>query len=171
MQLCVGAYEALTAEGVPAKDQTTTYEVDVRYHGQGLVMTIDADAKTFAKGGLAALGKHFDAMHEQMFTFALDHDQELVNLRAIVQGKPTSVRAEKVAKGRSDASAAVVETTTIYAGGKKMKAKIYNRAKLKAGNKIAGPAVVMEMDSTTLILPGHYGEVDAVGTILIWPGR
>ena len=165
------AAKALTAEGVPVKDQTTTYEVDVRYHGQGLVMNLETDPKAFAKSGLKGIGKRFDDLHEQMFTFALEHDQELVNLRAVVQGKPTSVRAEKVAKGRSDASAAVVETTTIYANKKKMKAKIYDRAKLKAGNKIAGPAIVMEMDSTTLILPGHYGEVDSIGTILIWPGR
>ncbi len=46
---------------------------------------------------------------------------------------------------------------------------IYDRSKLKPGNKIAGPAIVTEMDSTSLILPGHVGYVDTVGNILIWP--
>ena len=49
------------------------------------------------------------------------------------------------------------------------KAPVYARAKLLAGNMIAGPAIVTEMDSTTLILPDHVGEVHASGNILIRP--
>ncbi len=45
----------------------------------------------------------------------------------------------------------------------------YDRAKLKAGNKVPGPAIVMEMDSTTVILPKHTGTVDPSGCILIYP--
>ena len=50
-----------------------------------------------------------------------------------------------------------------------MEAKIYDRSKLAAGNLILGPAIVTEMDSTTLILPGHHAKVDKFGTLLIWP--
>jgi hypothetical protein len=46
---------------------------------------------------------------------------------------------------------------------------VYDRALLKAGNRISGPAIVMEMDSTTVILPKHHGKVDAYGNILIYP--
>ena len=46
---------------------------------------------------------------------------------------------------------------------------MYDRALLKSGNRIAGPAIVMEMDSTTVILPKHHGKVDAYGNILIYP--
>ncbi len=53
--------------------------------------------------------------------------------------------------------------------GKDVTAVVYDRAKLKAGNRIAGPAIVMEMDSTTVILPGHHGVVDRYGNILIYP--
>jgi N-methylhydantoinase A len=79
------------------------------------------------------------------------------------------VQAESLAKGSADASAASLGKTTIYADGKDWQAGIYDRAKLQSGNKLAGPAVVMQMDTTTLILPGHSGEVDAVGNILIRP--
>ena len=48
-------------------------------------------------------------------------------------------------------------------------APVYARAKLLAGNMIAGPAIVTEMDSTTLILPDHVGEVHVSGNILIRP--
>ena len=53
--------------------------------------------------------------------------------------------------------------------GKDVTAVVYDRAKLKAGNKVPGPAIVMEMDSTTVILPKHTGTVDASGCILIYP--
>ena len=94
---------------------------------------------------------------------------EIVNLRSVVQGPEPVVNAEILAKGTADASAASLGKTTIYADGADWQAGIYDRSKLKSGNKIAGPAVVMQMDTTTLILPGHSGEVDAVGNILIRP--
>jgi hypothetical protein len=53
--------------------------------------------------------------------------------------------------------------------GRDCVATVYDRAKLKAGNRIAGPAIVMEMDSTSVILPKHHGKVDAHGNILIYP--
>ena len=53
--------------------------------------------------------------------------------------------------------------------GKNQQATIYERTKLKYGNVINGPAVIMEMDSTTLILSKHKGKVDKFGNILITP--
>ncbi len=163
------AAKTLDKEGVARKDQSVSYQVDVRYHGQGLQLTVDVDLKQLRKQGLAAIGTPFDEMHRQLFTFALELDKELVNLRAVVQGKPTKVKAPELKRGGPSAKAAVIADHKIYAGGKMRKAQIYDRSKLKAGNKIEGPAVVMEMDSTTVILQGHTGSVDKFGNILINP--
>jgi N-methylhydantoinase A len=57
----------------------------------------------------------------------------------------------------------------VYVDGAWVEAGLYDREELAAGNVVHGPAIVTEMDSTTLILPGHAGTVDAVGTILIRP--
>ena len=57
----------------------------------------------------------------------------------------------------------------IYVDGSMQEAMLYDRSKLKAGNVITGPAIVLEMDSTTLVLPGHEGQVDEYGNILITP--
>jgi N-methylhydantoinase A len=46
---------------------------------------------------------------------------------------------------------------------------VYDRAKLRAGNRIKGPAIIVEMDSTTMILPRHHGRVDKLGNVLIYP--
>ena len=163
------AARTLSAEGIAPSDQSIGIQIDLRYHGQGMVLTIDSTIDEFRKGGLTAIGDTFDAMHEQLFTFALEHQHELVNLRAIAQGREARVSAEQVGSGASDASAAMVEHTEIYVAGSSRSAAIYDRSKLKAGNRIAGPAIVVQMDTTTLILPDHVGEVDAHGSILIRP--
>ena len=163
------AARTLIAEGIPARAQTIGIQVDMRYHGQGMVLTLDSSLDDFKRGGLAAIAKTFDSMHEQLFTFALEHEHELVNLRAIAQGQETLVRTEPVGPGSSDPSAAVIDHTEVYVGGSHRRAAIYDRTKLKAGNRIAGPAIVAQMDATTLILPDHVGEVDSHGSIIIRP--
>ncbi len=159
----------LEGEGVPRSEQETLYQVDIRYQGQGMKLTIDSTPEGFARDGVAGIAKRFDAEHEQLFTFALDAPHELVGLRAVVQGAEKPFIGRDYGSGAKDSSAAVVQDTRIYADADWHKAKIYDRSRLKSGNRIAGPAIVTEMDATSLILPGHTGIVDKVGTILIWP--
>ncbi len=164
------AAESLTKEGIPAKEQTTVYEVDLRYTGQGFSVPVQCKVDGFEKNGLADAGKNFDAYHTRQFTFALDAEHEIVNLRAVVVGEYPNVKAIRVKKGTSNPSAAVIDKKhTIWSGGKRLPAKIYDRSKLREGNVIAGPAVVTEFDSTTVILPDCQGVVDHVGSILITP--
>jgi N-methylhydantoinase A len=168
-ELAAAASKELEKEKVPASDMRTTYQVDVRYHGQGLRLTVSVDMKDLAKRGLKAISDAFDAEHSRLFTFALPLEHEMVTLRAAVQGKGTSVRRPVIAAGGRSAKDAIVGEQRAYMDGKSVKAKVYERAKLKAGNKIDGPAIVLEMDSTTVILPRHSGSVDRFGNILIVP--
>ena len=165
------ASQALDQEGIPGADQTLSYQADIRYHGQGLLLTVDFELDELRTQGLDAIGEQFDRMHEQLFTFALPEDKELVNLRAVAEGKPTMVRALKVAAGDASPAAAEMVSHEIYVDGGMQEAMLYDRSKLKAGNVVTGPAIVLEMDSTTLILPGHAGQVDDYGNILITPSN
>jgi N-methylhydantoinase A len=167
--LAAEASKGLEKEGVTKADMRTNYEVDVRYHGQGLRLTVAVDLKELDKHGLKAISDKFDEEHKRLFTFALQLEHELVSLRASVQGKGISVKRPVVPKGGSDPKAAAVGKQAAYMDGKSVNATVYDRAKLKAGNKIKGPAIVMEMDSTSVILPKHHGVVDKVGCILIYP--
>jgi N-methylhydantoinase A len=168
-QLASHASEALEAEGIPSGDREIGVQIDMRYRGQGMRLTIDMPLAEFMAGGLADVTKRFDDMHTQLFTFALDAPHELVNLRAVVQGPETVASLEKLPVGPPDPKEAEIATTKIFADGASHEARIYDRAKLKAGNRIVGPAIIKQMDTTTLILPGHAGDVDAIGTILIRP--
>jgi len=141
----------------------------VRYHGQGLRLTVDIDLKRLEKEGLDAIRKPFDAEHTRLFTFALPLEHEFVALRAVVTGKGINIKRQVIAKGGTSPAAAAVGKQKSYMVGKDCTATVYDRALLKAGNRIAGPAIVMEMDSTSVILPQHHGKVDAHGNILIYP--
>ena len=168
-ELADTASTALDRENVPRSEQTLSYQVDVRYHGQGLLLTLDVDINELEKKGLGAIGSPFDEMHKQLFTFALAADKELVNLRAIVQGRAATVKAPDIAKGGKDPGAASIGSQSIYVDGADHDAAVYQRDRLAAGNRIDGPAIVVEMDATTLILPGHAAEVDSFGNLLIRP--
>jgi N-methylhydantoinase A len=163
------AAKELIEEGALEGDQSTFYQVDIRYKGQGMKLTVDVTPEEFQADGLAGIARRFDSEHEQLFTFALDAEHELVGLRAVVQGAETVVLDPEATRGGTDASAARVQPTRIYADGSWREGFIYDRGKLQPGNRVAGPAIVTEMDSTTVILPDHVGIIDDVGNILIWP--
>lgn len=168
-ELVAEAAKTLKAEGLEPADLATTLQIDVRYHGQGLGIPVSTTLEAFRRTGLQGLGRAFDHMHTQLFTFALDAEHELVTLRAIVQGPAPNVKAEALPQGDADCSAALIERTTVFVEGSEHEAGIYDRTKLKTGNRVPGPAIVAQMDTTTLILPGHSGEVDVTGCILIRP--
>ena len=166
-ELASSAAATLDAEGVARSDQSTVYQVDLRYAGQGMRLTLEVLPEEFETGGLEELGNRFDAMHEQLFTFALDTERELYTLRAMVQGSESAAEAQVLASGNGDPSAARYAQSKVYYDGQHHDAIIFDRALLKAGDRVSGPAIVTEMDSTTLVLPGCTGEVDPVGNLLI----
>jgi N-methylhydantoinase A len=166
-ELASSAAATLDAEGVARSDQSTVYQVDLRYAGQGMRLTVEVLPEEFETGGLEELGNRFDAMHEQLFTFALDTERELYTLRAMVQGRESAAEAQVLASGNGDPSAARYAQSKVYYDGQHHDAIIFDRALLKAGDRVSGPAIVTEMDSTTLVLPGCTGEVDPVGNLLI----
>ncbi|HSP36531.1 MAG TPA: hypothetical protein VLR26_02130, partial [Frankiaceae bacterium] len=104
-----------------------------------------------------------------LFSFLLDVDHEIVNARATVTGPKPDVAPVSLVEGNGDPSGARVSEHEIYVGGEHVPAGVYDRAKLRAGDVVRGPAIVTEMDSTTLVLPGHAATVHRSGSLLINP--
>jgi N-methylhydantoinase A len=109
----------------------------------------------------------FDAEHERLFSFLLTVDHELVNARATVTGPRPSVAP--VTLPPSERPPEPVDTHPVHLSGATVDAHVYDRATLRAGDVVTGPAIVTEMDSTTLVLPGHAATVHASGSLLIRP--
>ena len=132
-------------------------------------MPVPVEIAAFRRDGLAAIGRAFDRLHERLYTFALKVDRELINLRAIVRGKEALVDAGEIPEGGWDAAAATVAEQRVYVDGDQCSAAVYNCGALRIGNVVAGPAIITQIDSTTLVLPAHEGETDRFGNILIRP--
>ena len=163
--------DELKAEGAKAKDISVTYQADIRYHGQAFEIPMPLEIKGFAKDGLEKLCDAFDAEHKRMFTFNMDAEHEIVNLRAVALGKALELPSMKLKRGTKDPKAAKIRDTQIYIDGKMKKAGIYDRDKLKAGNVIPGPAIIFEMDSTALVHADCTAKVDPYGNIIINPTK
>ncbi len=166
------ARASLLAEGLDPSEIVTTFSADVRYHGQGFEIPVEFDIETFdgSGAGLNGLRRAFDAEHERLFSFLLEkNEHELVTVRATASGPRPNVQSTTLAEGSHDPSAALASTTEIYVDGHWVQANVYDRTKLLAGNVVVGPAIVTEMDSTTLVLPAHAATVHASGSLLIRP--
>ena len=74
-------------------------------------------------------------------------------------------------QAENDTPAGCYEQHRAYFEGSFTSVNIYDRAKLRAGNCIRGPAIVTQMDATTVIHPNHTGEVDEYLSILIRPDK
>jgi N-methylhydantoinase A len=161
----------LTGQGVAADRQQISYQVDVRYFGQGFDIPVDVDPAWLAAPdeALATIGAQFDAEHERLFSFVLSADHELVNARASVSGPRPKVSPTTLEAGSGDPAAARTGTAPVYVDGGWADAAWYDRSRLRAGDEVPGPAIVTEMDSTTLILPGYAAAVDPSGSLLIRP--
>jgi N-methylhydantoinase A len=159
----------LAEEGAAPDQISVAYEVDVRYHGQAFEVSMPVEAQGFEAGGLARLAAAFDAEHRRLFTFNMDAEHEIVNLRAVALGRVLDIPALEIEAGDGDPSAAKLRDHEVWVDGGFQPAVIYDRARLRAGDRIPGPAVVVEMDSTTLVLPGCEAVVDRFGVILINP--
>jgi N-methylhydantoinase A len=155
----------LAAEGVARDDIELRVEIDIRYAGQAFEVPL------FSPPGstIAELAARFDAEHLRLFTFNLPVPQELVNIRVVALGKAANVSAERIGQGTADPSAAKLRDHKVWMEGREQPAIIYDRAKLLAGNVVPGPAIICEMDSTTLVHAGHQATVDPFGNILITP--
>mgnify|MGYP000579551775 CR=1 FL=1 len=157
----------LLSDGVPADEITTAFEVDVRYAGQAFEVPLTITPDLLAAEGIAGILGRFDEEHKRLFTFNMDTPHEIVNLRAVALGRALDLPAAPLEQGNGDPSAAKLRDHTLWMDGREQAAVIYDRARLKAGDIIPGPAIVCEMDSTTLIESDCVGTVDHVGNILI----
>ena len=159
----------LLSDGVPESEITSEFEVDLRYSGQAFEVPLTITADVLRRDGVDGIVRRFDEEHRRLFTFNMDTPHEIVNLRAVALGRPLDLEAAELPKGDGNPTAAKLRDHVLWMDGREQAAVIYDRAKLRQGDVIPGPAIVCEMDSTTLIESGCIATVDHVGNILINP--
>lgn len=168
--LRVKAGESFLADGIPEDQQEAVYQADIRYSGQAFQISLKLTMEELKSKGLEILTDEFDRQHEQLFTFAHGKDHEIVMIRAIVKARSSlTADLKQVSSTATDLKEAMIHESKFYYEQNWHEAPIYERDKLGSGTVVPGPAIVQEMDSTTLVLPGHAATVDSVGNLLINP--
>lgn len=160
----------LEQEGIPRSQQQIFYNADMRYFRQGYELPITATLEELQSHGTEGIADKFHTLHERLYRFRLDAACEIVNLRAVALGKGAALNLPEGSLAGPSAKNAQSDEHTIYFDGKFLSTPIYDRSKLQPGNRMPGPAIVTEMDSTTVILPNFTGEVDRYFNVLIRPG-
>ena len=151
-------------EGVAAADVHVAYTADMRYVGQAYELEVPIAAPVAAER-VPDIVAAFHAVHERVYGYARTQQTvEFVNFRAVHTyrlPRPV-VRPSAQAHGRLD-DARVGERRAYFDGF--VSAAIYERARLPLGARLAGPAIVEQMDTTTVIPPGVTAVVDDAGNL------
>ena len=165
------ASEWLADEGVAADEQAFEYFAECRYFRQDIQMSIPIDVGNLrSETGLAEIKDDFEARHDRRFGFSLDAPLEIANLRVIGKGTLQGVQIEEREPGDPDPSAAEIDTTEVYFDGTYHETPVYDRAVMRAGHRIAGPAIVTDDDSTVVVQPDHAATVDRYQNLEITRG-
>jgi N-methylhydantoinase A len=150
------ARERLAVEGVPDEQMTIHRLVDMRYLGQWRSLTVEVSAPTDLDDAVA----RFHAEHERAYNYRRDGSPVEIyrlSLRAVgVTPKPELKRHELNGGGPTRRSSRPVHFGTDGA----LDTPLYVRSELSAGTRLDGPAIIDQLDSTTLVPPGWRAEVD-----------
>jgi N-methylhydantoinase A len=167
--LIAQADQWLEGEGVAEDDKRFDLYADCRYYLQNIQIPCAFDLEELRDGDSAFLRGRFEEAHRQRYNFDLpDSPLEIATVRVVGRGTIKGVSLLESENGAGeDSSGAITRHEQVFFDGGWMETPIYDRAKLGSGNMIAGPAVIVQDDTTTVIEPGYAGAVDRFGNILI----
>ena len=176
----------LRREGVAPEEMDFRRGIEMRYAGQSSEVAVtlphggtvgEADAGRDTAGldaaALADAVGRFHVEHERAYGRGYpEQPVELVNFTVTAVGRIARPRLPRIGSnggGVSDAQRGTRQVFFSDAGGF-VETAIYDRARLSAGHIVAGPAIIEEVDSTTLVHAGYRAAVDDFGNLLISPG-
>jgi N-methylhydantoinase A len=137
--------------------------VDMRYAGQNYELAVPLPDGPPTAETLTRLAEGFFEIHRRLYGFVADDEPvQLVTFRLEATGLVSKATLKEHASAGPDATAAISGQRQVWlaeAAGF-VSCPVYDRDRLRAGNQFAGPAIVEQMDATTVVLPGMAARVD-----------
>ncbi len=150
--------------GASPKSIVFALSADVRYAGQGYELRISVDEEILRKTGYTYLEAAFHQAHAQQYGHDFpDKGVEMVNLR-VVACRPRSVG---IAKSAAEPQATEKCTMSVVLAGTEEDWPVFERSKLADDWEHAGPVLVIEETSTTVVPPGWHVSVGTIGTLVM----
>ena len=158
----------LENDGVPPERQSFQRVAECRYHGQGFELRAEIPEGRLGVGDIGRIVESFYAQHRLDYGYAFDDTEvELITVRVIGTDKiePLRLRPLERANGASYESALLYSRRTTFDDGTTADTPRYDRGQLKAGHRVAGPAVLIQHNSTVLVPPAYAAEVSEYGSL------
>ena len=169
-ELAHEADRCLEANGIPPERRRFRRSVDMRYEKQGVELTVPCGAP-IAENALAALVADFHALHERLYTFSEPGAPvEIVNQRVQATGLTDKFNLPELRPAPAERAEPSGERLACLEGNTLRPVPTYRREALLAGHTIEGPAIVDQLDSTTVLLPGQTALADRYGNLLVSEG-
>lgn len=158
----------LAAEGIAQNDMRLEPYYVARYIGQMHDLQVSLDELTDLDDA-EALATRFHMRHREVYGIAVDHEPVLVisaRIRAVgTIPKPSFSGGTSARRAEPDR-----RTRAWFDGAGELDVPVFQRAAWDPEAVFAGPAIIQEYDSTTIVLPGQRWRVDELGSILIEEG-
>lgn len=169
--LRVRAAAALDREGFPASVQGFQRTADLRYFGQAFEVRVPVADGLLDRAAADTVAADFHAAHRTLYGYDFSTDDrqqvEWVNLRVTGIGPIRRPPAVEIGAGDGDPSRATTGERAVCFSSTYAPATLVDRAKLRAGDVVPGPAVIEEFGSTIPVHPGFRGTVDTFGNVLL----
>jgi N-methylhydantoinase A len=159
------AHEEITPDA-----RRLTRTVDMRYMGQNYELAVPLPEGPITVKTLEALAKGFADAHQRMYGFLAENEPvQFVTFRLEATGLVSKATLKEHPLGGPDASKAIREQREVWLAESRdfVSCPVYAREDLKPGNRFAGPAIVEQMDATTVVLPGMTARVDAYLNLIL----
>lgn len=161
----------LARDGVPPERRQFRRATDMRYEKQGVELTVPFPAGAATDASLERLVTDFHALHERLYTFSdAQAPVEIVNLRVEAVGETGRIALPEIAAAPGGRPEPAGERRASLDGNAPRPVPVYRREALRAGHVVPGPAIVDQLDSTTVLLPGQSAATDRYGNMIIVEG-
>jgi N-methylhydantoinase A len=141
--------------------------VDMRYVGQNWELSVEVPAGELTADDFARAERLFEEEHERFYGYAIPGEElELLTFNVAAVGSRYSIELPRIERG-GRANPIDRRPVVFDADAGPVEADVYRREELLAGSEIDGPAVIGQVDATTLLPPGSTAHVDDYGNLLI----
>jgi N-methylhydantoinase A len=161
------ARQELEAARIPPNQVRCERAVDLRYSIQKYELTVPVASGALTEADKATWRRLFDERHEQQYgTRATDQPVEIVSHRLTARAALPRPKPLELPREGEDPRPALKGSRRAYFD-EWLDCPLYARERLSHGNRLRGPAIIEQMDSTIVVHPGQQAHVDRFGNVII----
>lgn len=163
----------LLSEHIPRERIEHIYSLDMRYVKQYHEVNVEITEEELERGDIGAIASKFHPEHNRLYGYSLDEERtpvELINLRLLSIGKTLKPKFKQEKFALEDPSPALKKHRKVFLPLKKVfeEVPVYDGHRLVYGNKIEGPAIIEQVNTTTFVSPEYNVLCDRYGSYTMY---